>query len=194
MENKKCPTEVVNSISISNKINQSRFLADLRKITTATLLAVCVCLLSLTSIQAQKIGNNVTSSTASSSGTVGLDNQPCVITFAPSRENMELSDPTALAGNIAFGGYDRGGYEYSQQSSVGNYRRIVSVDAGCTLGKQQLEIEVNKLVGQGFEVYAMGAVQPGQVVVMLRQPTLNASISAQVPTDGTTRLDNRQCV
>ena len=176
MENKKCPTKIVNSTSRSNKINQSLFLVDIRKITAATLVAVCVCLLSLTSTQAQKIENNVTSLKSPSSGTAGLDNRPCALTFAPSEENMGLSDPTALAGHIPIGGYDRGGYEYSQPQSLGEYRRIVSVDAGCALGTQQLEIEVNKLVGQGFEVYAMGAVQPGNVVVMLRQPTLKASI------------------
>jgi hypothetical protein len=137
-----------------------------------------VCLLSFTGVIAQEMGNNVTSTKVSSAGTANLDNRQCVFTFAPSGGSIAPSDPnSALAGYLPFGGYDRGGYEYSQeQRIVGDSRRIVSVDAGCALGTQQLETEVNKLVSQGFEVYAMGTVQPGQVVVLLRQPMLNASM------------------
>ncbi len=175
MEYKMLHNKGENASLISTKFNHRLFLAS--RTIASTLAVVVACLLSLTGVEAKKLRIDITSTQVSPAGTAGSNNQPCVLTFAPRGGGMELSDPSSLrAGYGQFGGYDRGGYEYSQeQQSLGDYRRIVSVDAGCALGTQQLEAEVNKLVGQGFEVYAMGAVQPGQVVVMLRQPTLKAS-------------------
>jgi hypothetical protein len=149
-----------------------------RRITLATMAVGAMCLLLVTGIRAQIIQNGATSAKVPSGGTTALGNQPCVLTFVTSGVNPEMTDPSStLYGNKSFGYYDGGDFRYSlQQQSVMDSRRIVSVDAGCTLGTKQLETEVNKLVGQGFEVYSMGAVQPGQVVVLLRRPTLNASI------------------